>query len=137
VGSAIEDENKSIWLSWGCERVRLGFFDQTTAHWLKQYLIRRHDNENCLWINLRAINGSQRLSIVSMQRIVRSYCQIFDKHVTCHTLRHSYATKVYEKTNDIRLTQDLLGHKNIMTTQIYTHIKDSRKKDAYNTVFED
>jgi site-specific recombinase XerD len=113
------------------DRVRLAFFDLETAHWLKQYLIRRNDESPALWVNM----SGERISIVSIQKIVKEYAAFLGKKVTPHTLRHSYATKVYSKTKDIRFTQDMLGHKNIMTTQLYTHITDNTKRDIYDGLF--
>jgi integrase/recombinase XerD len=113
------------------ERVRLGFFSESTALWVKQYLIRRKDDSPALWVNMR----TERLSAVSMQIIVKKYSKEAGKQITPHILRHSYASKIYGKTKDIRFTQDMLGHKNIMTTQIYTHIRDEQKRSLYDLTF--
>ncbi|MFC2081919.1 tyrosine-type recombinase/integrase [Candidatus Bipolaricaulota bacterium] len=53
-----------------------------------------------------------------------------EKHITPHTLRHSFATDLYRETTNIRLTQKALGHSNLATTQIYTHIVDEELEGA-------
>jgi integrase/recombinase XerD len=53
-----------------------------------------------------------------------------EKNVHPHTLRHSFATDLYRETSKIRLVQKALGHSNLATTQIYTHIVDEELEDA-------
>lgn len=53
-----------------------------------------------------------------------------NKHVSCHSLRHSYATHLLQRGHDVRTVQELLGHKSIRTTQIYLHINDNEKREV-------
>ena len=67
-----------------------------------------------------------------IQRMVKRYAAKarIEKDITPHTLRHSFATALYRETSNIRLTQKALGHANLATTQIYTHIVDEELEGA-------
>jgi site-specific recombinase XerD len=80
---------------------------------------------------LRALNPK------SVQNLIRKYAMMagIDKIITPHTLRHSFATKVLMEGGDLRSVQALLGHTNIATTQIYTHITDTQTQDLHRKVF--
>lgn len=145
---------------------RIIFLSQRAAEHIKNYLEKRTDNFEPVFLNhhsekpkaLRSVNSnsqsetnnhtpgvshksqedimkgeSRRLSTVSIERIVRMYALRAGliKHVTAHTLRHSFATELLMNGADIRSVQEMLGHASITTTQVYTHLTNQRLKEVH------
>ena len=116
------------------------FISPQAADWIQLFLDTRKDNYTPLFIHY---SGSQnglddgmytRLTVRSVQRLVKRYAGLagITKDVTPHTLRHSFATDLLQNGADIRSVQGLLGHANIATTQIYTHITDPQLKSVHD-----
>jgi site-specific recombinase XerD len=115
------------------------FISDTAANSIQKYLDKRSDTLQPLFISVSAnhtatTDGSyKRLTARSVQRIVQKYALLagITKHVSPHTMRHSFATDLLMNGADIRSVQTLLGHSNISTTQIYTHITDPHLKSVH------
>lgn len=71
-----------------------------------------------------------RISVRTMKDLIDKYCDVVDKHVTPHVMRHSCATNLYEKTGDIYLCAGQLHHKNVTTTQRYAELSNEKQKKA-------
>lgn len=80
--------------------------------------------EKALFINIRL----ERLTSYGIRDLIKKYTANLDKKITPHKLRSTYATMVYQKTNDIYLVSSLIGHKNVNTTKRYAACLDENKK---------
>jgi len=112
-------------------RSRVVFLSSEAAKWLGKYLASRKDGEKALFVRFGATPS--RLTARSIQRIVEKYvrqCRLPVK-ITPHGLRHSFATDLLMAGADIRSVQEMLGHKNIATTQIYTHITNKHLREVH------
>lgn len=114
-------------------RVRTIFISPRAAEWIRKYLNTRRDVHKPLFINDRKNLENRRLTARSIQSMISRTARLagLSKKVTPHTLRHTYATDLLGHGADLRSVQELLGHKNVATTQIYTHLTNKQLRDIH------
>lgn len=118
---------------------RVVFLSNEACLWLDRFLASRKDKYRPLFIryqgrqNLEDMGEKMRLTSRSIERIVQKYAKDAGLSIkaTPHTLRHSFATDLLGNGADIRSVQEMLGHANISTTQIYTHITNRQLKEVH------
>lgn len=116
------------------EKVRVVFLSDSAKDAIHEYLKSRKDMDEPLFVQYSHNGGKgNRLTPRSIERIVKYYAIVagISKKVTPHIIRHSFATDLLSNGADIRSVQMMLGHANIATTQIYTHITDKQLKDVH------
>ncbi len=127
-------------------RPRVVFLSERSADWLRQYLATRKDIWSPVFIRYggrkpdRLADGEEmRLTTRSVQRIVDAYCKKahLSIKISPHGLRHSFATDLLANGAGLRDVQEMLGHKNISTTQIYTHVTRKELKEVHQKFHSD
>lgn len=117
------------------------FISSDAARHIENYLTTRKDSLKPLFISYRdttpqhldTTGDFRRLTPRSVQRIVKHYALSagITKHVSPHTMRHSFATDLLMNGADLRSVQSMLGHSNISTTQVYTHVTDQHLREVH------
>lgn len=121
-------------------RLRVVFLSEAASLWLERYLKARQDSSKPLFIRYAGRKSEVdktgedlRLTVRSVQRIVEKYVRKarLPVKITPHGLRHSFATDLLSSGADLRAIQEMLGHKNISTTQIYTHVTNPQLREIH------
>ncbi len=123
-------------------RVRIVFLSDSSVIWIQRYLATREDQLAPLFIRYSGkkpdehdtTGSSIRLTARSIQRLVDKYAKKarLPIKITPHGLRHSFATDLLGNGADLRAIQELLGHKNVSTTQIYTHVTNPQLRAIHD-----
>lgn len=128
-------------------KARIVYLSESAKDWTRRYLSTRKDEFKPLFLRYSGkkmkpgdIDGeSLRLSVRSVERMVKKYVKRSGLAVdaTPHTLRHTFATDLLTEGADLRSVQELLGHSNVSTTQIYTHVTNKRLKEIHKRYHKD
>jgi len=127
-------------------RPRVVFLSPRAADWLDRWIATREDKWSPVFVrfsgkreNILSDGEEMRLTTRSVQRLVEKYCRKahLPIQVSPHGIRHSFATDLLSNGASLRDVQEMLGHKNISTTQIYTHVTRPQLKKAHDTYHTD
>ncbi len=137
LGSDIDLSKDEMSIRGKGDKVRVVFFSKEAKDAVKKYLDARKDMDEALFVNMGRnanFNDGLRLTSRSVERIVKHHATRagITKKVTPHVVRHSFATDLLQNGADIRSVQALLGHANIATTQVYTHVTDKHLKEIHH-----
>ena len=114
-------------------KISINYLDKYINIYREQMFVKNQKPTNALFLN----NHGKRISRQGLYKMIGEIAlkQGIKKEITPHVLRHSFATHMIECGADIRSVQELLGHENVVTTEIYTHLANNFIKDSYNEYF--
>lgn len=134
----IDLRNEELSVKGKGEKIRVVFLSDRARKILKKYLDKRVDMDEALFVQLspnanKYREGSVRLTPRSVERLVKRYAVKagISQEVTPHAIRHSFATDLLQNGADLRSVQALLGHSNVSTTQVYTHVTDKHLREVH------
>ncbi len=134
LNSKIDLERGEISVRGKGDKLRVVFLAPSTKDAVKKYLVKRTDPEEALFISLsRGGKPLGRITPRAVERMIDSRAREagISKRVHPHQLRHSFATDLLINGADLRSVQELLGHANISTTQVYTHITNKELREVH------
>ncbi len=130
----IDFDKREITVRGKGDKLRVVFLSDEALNKIKIYLKARKDTLENLFVSINRGKVIGKITPRAIQRLVEHYAKvagIVDKRVTPHVLRHQFATDLLSNGADLRSVQELLGHSNIATTQIYTHVTNKRLKEIH------
>ena len=146
----LEDEDQAVWVVGKRSKVRRVYFDDRAWEAIRRYLQERQAFDGATRRPLSALPvfarhdrraGSQVLPLTTqtIQNTIRRLAEragLSAKGITPHALRHYFATRIYQTTHDLAVTQTALGHANPNTTRIYAKLEDNAVRDAHRAAFQ-
>ena len=146
----LEDQDRAVWVTGKRNKVRRVYFDEKAWDAIHHYLQARQPLDGATGRPLSELpvfarhdkkSGSKvlPLSTQSVQNTIRRLAEgagLGAKGITPHALRHYFATRIYQTTHDLAVTQTALGHESPNTTRIYAKLEDNAVRDAHREAFE-
>jgi len=135
----INNQDGQILIKGKGDKYRTSYLSPNAIKAINNYLNKRQDNNPYIFIShsKNKVGNNKAMTPRAVQMMIKNYATSLGiyKRITPHTLRHSFATKVLREGGDLRTLQVMLGHSNLATTQVYTHIDDWQVKQLHQKVF--
>ena len=133
----VENETGKLTIKGKGGKIRTAFISNISLETIQKYLLLRGLDDNPFLFVSVNLDDFRPISARSCQLMVAKYAKLahINKTITPHIFRHSFATTALKKGADLRVLQSLLGHSNISTTQLYTHVTDNELEEIHHKIF--